>query len=342
MRTLQARLPLGRDADGNPFLVAAAGVDVPVVLPRRTAGVSVSDKPKVGEVIPFGKHKGTPIDVLKETDPKYLEWLSEQDWFRQKYANFYQVIVNNGGEPAETPEHNALQLKFLELDFKRAAWLMISGECEVPEQIHAEYEQDGIDVLLAADERHIAIELKPIMGDDYPAVVRQIRGYKTIIKRRYGDHMPWLGVIVGDFQSQVATLDQLTDLFTDIWFMTVEQIEAHKRFVPRGIAARTLSRCENRHRAIKAVHDELQKQPTDSIHPTYPLWIEDDRALSDALRLCGEQPKWSTDNETYRQALKDWKLARVSALQAAAAQQVVLAYGALKKAQELLAGFTEP
>lgn len=301
----------------------------------------MTDKPKAGEVIPFGKHKGTPIEVLKETDPKYLDWLSQQDWFREKYANFYQVIINHGNEPSETPEHNALQLKFLDLDFKRAAWLLISGETEVPEQIHAEYEQDGIDVLLAADGNHIAIELKPVMGDDYPAVVRQVRGYKSVVKRRYGDHAPWLGVIVGEFQSQVATLDQLTDLFADIWFVTVEEIDAYKRRVPRGIAERTLSRCERRHQAIKAVHDHLLKSSGDSINPVNALSIEDERALQEALRSCGEQPKWSSDNQAFRQALTTWREARVQALQTAAAQQTLLAYGAWKSAQEQFAAWPD-
>lgn len=301
----------------------------------------MTDKPKAGELIPFGKHKGTPIDVLKETDPKYLEWLSEQDWFRQKYANFYQVIVNHGGEPSETPEHNALQLKFLDLDFKRAAWLLISGESEVPEQIHAEYEQDGIDVLLAADGNHAVIELKPTMGDDYPAVVRQIRGYKSIIKRRYADPMPYLGVVVGAFQSQVATLDQLTDLFSDIWFLTAEQIEAHQRFVPLGIAQRKVRRCTERHAAINRVHDQLVKRPSDSIPGGANLVIEDERELMGAIRACGERPQFVGENQKYTADVKVWREAKEAALLMAASEQVAIAYAALKKAEGELQSLPE-
>jgi hypothetical protein len=42
-----------------------------------------------------------------------------QEWFRTRYASVYQIIVNNFGAPAETPEHNALQVHFLDLEFCR-------------------------------------------------------------------------------------------------------------------------------------------------------------------------------------------------------------------------------
>lgn len=64
------------------------------------------------DVVPFGKHKGQPIEVLL-ADPGYSEWLLAQPWFREKYTTIYQTIVNYGGEPVETPEHNELQATFL-------------------------------------------------------------------------------------------------------------------------------------------------------------------------------------------------------------------------------------
>ena len=69
------------------------------------------------EVIPFGKYKGQAIAQVVQ-DRNYTEWLTAQSWFKERYANLYTVIVNTAGEPAETPEHNRLQARFLDPDFR--------------------------------------------------------------------------------------------------------------------------------------------------------------------------------------------------------------------------------
>lgn len=71
---------------------------------------------KMNKLVPFGKYKGQPLEVLAQ-DRKYLDWLMEQGWFRERYQGIYTLIVNNFGEASETPEHNALQVLFLEDDF---------------------------------------------------------------------------------------------------------------------------------------------------------------------------------------------------------------------------------
>jgi uncharacterized protein (DUF3820 family) len=68
-------------------------------------------------VIPFGKHKGRLVEELLFDDPSYLQWLTGQDWFRAKFTLLHQVIVNRGAAPEETPEHNALQVQFLDDGF---------------------------------------------------------------------------------------------------------------------------------------------------------------------------------------------------------------------------------
>jgi len=72
------------------------------------------DAPKI---IPFGKYKGRLVDEVLIDDPGYLQWLAGQDWFRAKFNILHQVIINRGAEPEETPEHNALQVKFFSRDF---------------------------------------------------------------------------------------------------------------------------------------------------------------------------------------------------------------------------------
>jgi hypothetical protein len=68
------------------------------------------------EVVPFGKYRGQPLEALAQ-DRQYVEWLIAQPWFREKYGNVYNVVINNFGEPSETPEHNALQARFTDSKF---------------------------------------------------------------------------------------------------------------------------------------------------------------------------------------------------------------------------------
>src|SRR5260221_12243408 len=70
------------------------------------------------QIVPFGKYKGQPVEVMQQ-DHQYVEWLMAQGWFRERFGGIYTMIINNFGEPAETPEHNALQAKFLNDDFCR-------------------------------------------------------------------------------------------------------------------------------------------------------------------------------------------------------------------------------
>ncbi len=64
------------------------------------------------KIIPFGKYKGKPVEVLA-TDKSYTEWLLAQSWLKEKHLNIYNVVINNFREPVDTPEHNKLQIKFL-------------------------------------------------------------------------------------------------------------------------------------------------------------------------------------------------------------------------------------
>jgi hypothetical protein len=67
------------------------------------------------ELVPFDKHKGQPVEVML-ADPGYKEWLLAQPWFRDRFPTFYTTIINYGGEPQDTPEHNQLQASFLDDD----------------------------------------------------------------------------------------------------------------------------------------------------------------------------------------------------------------------------------
>ena len=74
--------------------------------------------PEDSKLIPFGKYAGQPIEVLRN-DPSYVQWLMGKDWFRNRFTAIHTLIVNNFGEPTETPEHNTLQAQFLDDGFCR-------------------------------------------------------------------------------------------------------------------------------------------------------------------------------------------------------------------------------
>ena len=73
---------------------------------------------ELNQIIPFGKYRGQPASVLAN-DKQYCDWLSGQDWFRERYQTVYNVIINNFTKPEDTPEHNNLQGKFLDEDFRK-------------------------------------------------------------------------------------------------------------------------------------------------------------------------------------------------------------------------------
>ncbi len=70
------------------------------------------------EVVPFGKYKGKPIEVMQQ-DKAYCEWLAAQSWFRSHFSGIHTLVVNNFGKPTDTPDHNELQARFTDNDFVR-------------------------------------------------------------------------------------------------------------------------------------------------------------------------------------------------------------------------------
>lgn len=67
-------------------------------------------------IIPFGKHKGKPIEILA-SDKQYMDWLLGQSWFKERHINLYNIVINNFREPVDTPEHNKIQIKFLKHEY---------------------------------------------------------------------------------------------------------------------------------------------------------------------------------------------------------------------------------
>lgn len=68
------------------------------------------------ELVPFGKYKGQPLEVLLG-DTQYMSWLSEQPWVKERFPTVQTLIINNFGEPNDTPEHNEMQNSFFNQEY---------------------------------------------------------------------------------------------------------------------------------------------------------------------------------------------------------------------------------
>jgi hypothetical protein len=68
-------------------------------------------------VMPFGKYRGRSVIEVMAIDPQYVEWLKTQDWFTVKFVRIYNIVVQAGRPPEDTPEHNAIQVRFLDDEF---------------------------------------------------------------------------------------------------------------------------------------------------------------------------------------------------------------------------------
>lgn len=71
-------------------------------------------------VVPFGKHKGKTVAELVTVDPAYADWISAQGWVADRFAELHAAIVTRGAGSDDTPEHNALQARFLDDSFAAA------------------------------------------------------------------------------------------------------------------------------------------------------------------------------------------------------------------------------
>lgn len=64
---------------------------------------------------PIGKYKGQPVERAL-ADRSYIQWVLAQPWFAERYTQINQLVVNYGAEPQDSPEHNEMQIRFLDDD----------------------------------------------------------------------------------------------------------------------------------------------------------------------------------------------------------------------------------
>lgn len=164
-------------------------------------------------MIPFGKYKGQPLEQL-QNDPSYTDWLLSQSWFAERYSGVRTIIINNFKENHDSPRHNALQTRFLDRQFAFSVATAAMGwmswdewmkqvdaykeKCKEKAEEYFEwnnfsinFEEKGWDVVIrakyeAANRDHAiywggtcGIELKPVIGEDFPSVLRQVKSRKS-------------------------------------------------------------------------------------------------------------------------------------------------------------------
>jgi hypothetical protein len=266
-------------------------------------------------IVPFGKYRGQPVEALA-ADRDYCDWLMGQAWFRERYGNVYTLIINNFAEPSETPEHNALQARFLDQDFCRRLlrallWEPIASPLEFAREmtrknfcrriyardyrlegiekevaegkkyqaqgwpdpgdhnspfawgnkesrieklrefeqaladaqteianarapnltIKTEFEVGGWDVVITAQadgyyispgDKTFLIEVKPSLGDDYPAILRQMKAY-----RRPSYPQTAALLVFDQFSARGASIEQVRAIFaaSGLSMLAISEIE---------------------------------------------------------------------------------------------------------------------
>jgi hypothetical protein len=82
------------------------------------------------EIMPIGKYKGMTVEEIISVDPGYIEWVTNQNWFQEKFDKTYNTIINifNPQKNECSPEHNKLQMMFLDDKIKEKVVLSVLKE----------------------------------------------------------------------------------------------------------------------------------------------------------------------------------------------------------------------
>lgn len=207
-------------------------------------------------LVPFGKYKGKPITELL-ADTQTLNFYKDAN-ILQKYPNIYNICVNQtittNNQSSKTPEHNKLQILFSDnkintikllrrvifntnspipnksrYDFRVECegifnWDIIVGDISIYKCVCdatcMECECDGSE----KNYNDICIEIKPLLGEDYPAVKRKMDTQITLTKNEYCDkdaknifdkfkYSPTFVLLIKEFNATSATKEQLIKYF---------------------------------------------------------------------------------------------------------------------------------
>lgn len=165
LERIAAEADVGYDVDemlkcrrqGRPPVSSSPAVVIPRAITK-----SGDNEMTEGAIVPFGKHKGQRVEVLL-ADPGYREWILAQPWVRDRYPVFHQTIINYGGEPANTPEHNEMQAAFLnEESCLRLAQLLCPSDVGPPGALQV-LQESQYAAMVKRFEANLTVETKPAL-----------------------------------------------------------------------------------------------------------------------------------------------------------------------------------
>jgi hypothetical protein len=74
----------------------------------------------MADIVPFGKYRGQPIEVML-ADADYLNWVAAQPglmrMLEDRHVAIFNLITMGAPQTDDTPEHNRLQVRFLDPQF---------------------------------------------------------------------------------------------------------------------------------------------------------------------------------------------------------------------------------
>lgn len=214
-------------------------------------------------IVSTGKYAGQPITELLK-DQWYIDNVLKKEesktWFNpnnKNWAPIYNIIVNQNistNKDGKTPEHNKLQNLFLEYKnvVKLLRKILYNKTGDIPVKTHYEHncEFEAIfnwDILIKdiyiykcrcddnacggcwdtvnKQTNDICIEIKPLLGDDYPCVLRKMKTQIELTKNDYIIKDPKFGeyptkyvpsnyvLLIKYFNSINTTKEQLIEIF---------------------------------------------------------------------------------------------------------------------------------
>ena len=207
-------------------------------------------------IVPFGKYRGQPLAALV-ADRGYLEWATAQPGLVERFRWLVNLVRGLVPEDLPTPEHNRLQAKFLDHGICQATASLLRlhihprsifreydvGRDSNPE-IEARFEERSVDVVLYTrldgtehglpenEEDFIVLarlELKPQIGDDFPAILRRFKKQLAAGKKCSGAR----AIVTERFEANGLTFEQAQEMAdnghgSQIALLLMSEIEAER------------------------------------------------------------------------------------------------------------------
>lgn len=195
----------------------------------------------MNQIMPFGKYKGENIEEVAIKDPNYIEWLKNQDFvnitLKQQIMN---ININNLDKKQDSPEHNLMQHKvYLDVEkyiykiLKKDKIKILSINKEIEKKINLIYYCDiyiKLNFNILGKEWNntcfFIFEIKPVVGDDFMDIIRQIEKYVSSEKRGinyYDEAQPVL--IYKDFKVSNLKFEEVQEIFESKKIKLIKYIE---------------------------------------------------------------------------------------------------------------------